>query len=89
MFQHLSCYSQRKVKNSESKSQQGKKSSTIKFCCYSQRKVKNSESKSQPAQVAKTTEESCYSQRKVKNSESKSQHPMATDFFGRVLLFTA
>ena len=42
------CYSQRKVKNSESKSQPSAGSVGDSSGCYSQRKVKNSESKSQP-----------------------------------------
>ena len=41
------CYSQRKVKNSESKSQLLVTCLVISCGCYSQRKVKNSESKSQ------------------------------------------
>ena len=47
----MRCYSQRKVKNSESKSQQARQSAFCTRCCYSQRKVKNSESKSQPGDV--------------------------------------
>ena len=43
----MSCYSQRKVKNSESKSQQSGQKGAKVNSCYSQRKVKNSESKSQ------------------------------------------
>ena len=43
----ISCYSQRKVKNSESKSQLKMSSNGMSASCYSQRKVKNSESKSQ------------------------------------------
>ena len=50
-FSGRSCYSQRKVKNSESKSQPNTISSLSSYGCYSQRKVKNSESKSQPAFV--------------------------------------
>ena len=41
------CYSQRKVKNSESKSQLPEQRVRVSVSCYSQRKVKNSESKSQ------------------------------------------
>ena len=67
------CYSQRKVKNSESKSQQVVRILTKKGCCYSQRKVKNSESKSQRCFAWIVWLLCCYSQRKVKNSESKSQ----------------
>ena len=47
----MSCYSQRKVKNSESKSQQDQILGILDECCYSQRKVKNSESKSHHLEV--------------------------------------
>ena len=67
------CYSQRKVKNSESKSQLVVVHLHMAVGCYSQRKVKNSESKSQPNVLQRWAERRCYSQRKVKNSESKSQ----------------
>ena len=46
------CYSQRKVKNSESKSQHSGAMPAVAEGCYSQRKVKNSESKSQPLAIA-------------------------------------
>ena len=69
----VSCYSQRKVKNSESKSQQKGETPMQRLGCYSQRKVKNSESKSQHRVCVGLFVLSCYSQRKVKNSESKSQ----------------
>ena len=69
----MCCYSQRKVKNSESKSQRKLIVSVPPQSCYSQRKVKNSESKSQHKHIEKHLFICCYSQRKVKNSESKSQ----------------
>ena len=72
----MRCYSQRKVKNSESKSQLACAISSSVARCYSQRKVKNSESKSQPEAYAQDPDRSCYSQRKVKNSESKSQRTL-------------
>ena len=46
-YTHSGCYSQRKVKNSESKSQLICSRLLTMIGCYSQRKVKNSESKSQ------------------------------------------
>ena len=83
------CYSQRKVKNSESKSQLTDLSVFCSKGCYSQRKVKNSESKSQLQVCTSITAGSCYSQRKVKNSESKSQPPSDPEADSVVLLFTA
>ena len=67
------CYSQRKVKNSESKSQLWCVEYDFHIVVIHSVKLKILKANHNKNMVTQIESVSCYSQRKVKNSESKSQ----------------